>query len=112
MYNLAKRVRFSIAASALSLILTGCFDSGPSKTDAEKVLSAEVAEATRFMGGLMGNNSANQTQIPVVIRDIKCNKTGNGAYDCDLLADIQGNQIPARYRFVKLGDKWTGKELK
>lgn len=85
----------------LTLGLSSCEDNGPSRWEAE----AAINKTTELLG------------VHVDVKDIKCDQTGNDAYNCRVLIDYGvnlpgiGSQLPANYRFTRLGGEWTATEM-
>ncbi len=90
---------------SLPLLLIACGGSGPSKSDAEVALGELVSQFAQFLG------SQGQPAPQVKVADIKCEKKGNDIFDCQVLLDMQGQQVQDRYQFTELDGKWRAKHL-
>jgi len=90
---------------SIPLLLIACGGSGPSKSDAEEALDDLVSQLAQFLGG------KEQATQKVKVADIKCEKKGEDIFDCQVLLDMQGQQVPDRYQFTKLDGKWRAKHL-
>lgn len=85
---------------AFSLVLTACGNAGPSKSGAAKAISEYLLPDV----------------LVITVQDLKCNKTGNDTFDCQVLytvdrPDSVGTNHPAvmEFEFIKLGGKWLAK---
>lgn len=97
-----RRAAFRVIVMAVAgVALASCGQSGPSKDDAEGALNSLFGAAAHAS-----------------ISDLKCAKTGDGMYNCQVLVQWSGagfvgvpthKPILQSYQFVKLNDGWHAK---
>lgn len=106
MHFYSRKLHFGLMCliSSLGLLLAACGASGPSRSDAEAALEDYVSELSKGMGQWFGTKQP-ANKIKVKVMDLKCGTAG-GAFDCQVLYELQGQQVNDRFQFTNLGGKW------
>jgi len=94
---------FVSATMTVLLLLSGCGDSGPSRSEAAEALDNLAAQ----VAGMIGTKPTQKVDV----RDLKCTKVSDGIYDCQVLARLNGAEVTDRYKFSKLGGRWSAMHI-
>jgi hypothetical protein len=92
-------LRAVVVAFVVPVLVAGCGGSGPSKDDVKQAMIDDVA-------AMSSPQAAEAYAAAMKVADLKCQKTGDDTYNCEVLVEQQGQQIPMNYVFTKLAGKW------
>lgn len=96
---------------SLPLFLVACAGSGPSKSQAEESINELLQPMQQMQQFLSGNNQS--AELPKVkVADIKCEKKGDSIFNCQVLAEIQGQEVQDSYQFTWLDGKWRARAVR
>lgn len=101
-----------LSAIGLTLVLSACGSSGPSTSDAQQALIDQVLQFSKSVSALTGQQSSQSANdVKLKVKDLKCKKEGDDIYTCDVLANVNGEDVTDRDRFTKLGGKWQAQHI-